>query len=134
MTIKATDTRIQLTIDKTKRKIIENVAKADGRSVNNWINQAISEKLERDDVKMLNELKKEYLNKEIKLVDLDNAMQGAFPIVTSIFEYDVKDMLENGYCYQTDNSPAGYNFEFEITKDNEDVTEIVVKITSIDEI
>lgn len=83
---------------------------------------------------MLNELRKNYLNKEIKLVNLDNAMQVTFPAVKSIFEYNVKEMLENGYCYQVDVSPSGYNFEFEIVKDAKDATKIIVKVTNIEEI
>jgi len=85
---------------------------------------------------MLELLKEKFLNKEVNLVDLDNEVLRLVPDAHSIFDYDVREMLENSFCYQcqTDTVPAGYNFEFEIVEDSEDATKIVAKVIDIFEV
>jgi hypothetical protein len=79
-------------------------------------------------------LKEEYLNEEIKLLDLDNDLQELVPYADSIFDGDTRDYIENSFCYQylTEPSLSGFNFEFEIIEDSDKVTDIVVKVINID--
>jgi Asp-tRNA(Asn)/Glu-tRNA(Gln) amidotransferase B subunit len=81
-------------------------------------------------------LKEQYLNQEIKLLDLDNNLQELIPQADSIFDGDTRDYIENSFCYQylTEPSLSGFNFEFEIIEDSNKITDIIVKIINIDNI
>lgn len=85
-------------------------------------------------------MKKEFMNKQFKLVDLDNDVINFIVekidveyTPKSIFEYDTRQMLKDSFCYQYDDS-EGYNFEFEIIKNNKSVLDITVKVINIIEI
>lgn len=82
---------------------------------------------------MLKQLQKEFLNKEYRLLDLDNEVTETLTSANSIYEYDVKEMLENGYCYQVSQTDS-YNFEFEIVEESENNFDIKVKVIDIEEI
>jgi hypothetical protein len=89
---------------------------------------------------VLDELKREYVGKEISLLDLDNNMQQLLNLgdKESIFNYDTREYLKDSFCYQYQDNPAGagtgFNFEFKIVKDNEDTTKIIVKVIDITEV
>lgn len=89
---------------------------------------------------LLNELKERFLGKEFKLLELDNDMQLILnreledtTYVNSIFDYNVREMLENSFCYNV-GACSGYNFTFEIIEDSEDELNIIVKVIDIDEV
>ena len=80
---------------------------------------------------MLERLKEEYLNREIKLLTLDQEMCKLFKTV-SIFEYNVEEMLEDGFTY-TQDEWQGYNFYFEIVEFNPgEPLNTIVRVTKID--
>lgn len=80
---------------------------------------------------ILRELKEEYLGKKVKLLELDNDMCGRFDYTDSIFDGDTKEFLEDGFCWDTAEM-EGFNFEFEIIEETEDILNTVVKVISID--
>lgn len=80
---------------------------------------------------MLKRLKEEYLNREIKLLTLDQEMCKLFG-TASIFEYDVEEMLQDGFVYMEDEW-QGYNFYFEIVEFNPgEPLNTIVRVTKID--
>lgn len=80
---------------------------------------------------MLEMLKKEYLDKEIKLLTLDQEMCEIFE-TSSIFEYDVEEMLEDGFTYMQDEW-QGYNFVFEVVEfDSSEPLKTIVRVVDID--
>ncbi len=80
---------------------------------------------------MLEMLKKEYLDKEIKLLTLDEEMCELFR-TSSIFEYDVEEMLQDGFVYMEDEW-QGYNFYFEVVDfDQDEPLKAVVRVVDID--
>ena len=80
---------------------------------------------------MLKRLKQEYLDREIKLLTLDQEMCELFR-TSSIFEYDVKEMLQDGFVYMEDEW-QGYNFVFEVVEfDSSEPLNAIVKIINID--
>lgn len=80
---------------------------------------------------MLERLKREYLNREIKLLTLDQEMCDQFR-TSSIFEYNLKEALEDGFVYM-ENEWQGYNFVFEIVEfDSSEPLNTIVRVTKID--
>lgn len=80
---------------------------------------------------MLERLKKEYLDKEIKLLTLDQEMCELFE-TSSILEYDVEEMLEDGFVYMEDEW-QGYNFVFEVVEfDSSEPLKTIVRVVDID--
>ncbi|NFV47234.1 hypothetical protein FDJ70_06045 [Clostridium botulinum] len=80
---------------------------------------------------ILRELKEEYLGKKVKLLELDNYMCGRFDYADSIFDRDTKEFLEDGFCWETAEM-EGFNFEFKVIEETEDILNTVVKVISID--
>lgn len=79
----------------------------------------------------IEKLKKDYLGKEVKLLNLDNKMCDLLG-ASSIFEYDVKEMLEDGFTYMQDEW-QGYNFYFEVVEFNPgEPLNAIVRVTKID--
>ena len=94
-----------------------------------------------DKENLLKELKKEFLNKEFTLLDLDNTIENLTESTTSIFDFD----LERDVMYSNKEGSCSYyiecndetdmdeviNVEFTVIKENEDEREILVKVTNI---
>ncbi|KOC56908.1 hypothetical protein IRP63_13900 (plasmid) [Clostridium botulinum] len=80
---------------------------------------------------MLKELKEEYVGKEVKLLELDNDMCSRFDYADSIFDGNTKEFLEDGFCWETAEM-EGFNFEFDVIEQTEDILDTVVKVVSID--
>lgn len=79
---------------------------------------------------IIKELKEELLNKELTLVEMDNIAESITGSTTSIFEA-INDCLEQksvGYYIREDKNII---VEFEIIEENEDKTEIKVKVTDV---
>ena len=81
-------------------------------------------------------LEKTYIGKEINLKQFDDEMRKVVSKASSIFDYDVREMLENSFCYQYayENIEEGFNVDFKIVKDSENVLDIIVKIVDIRDI
>jgi hypothetical protein len=83
--------------------------------------------------RILTQLKKQFLNKEFSLYELDSMVCGLIPTAESIFDYNTVEMLEDGFCYQTDYNidMRGYHFNFEVVQEAEFIGNIVVKVIEI---
>ena len=80
---------------------------------------------------MLERLKQEYLDREIKLLTLDQEICEIFE-TSSIFEYDVEEMLQDGFVYMEDEW-QGYNFVFEVVEfDSSEPLKTIVRVVDID--
>jgi hypothetical protein len=128
-----TEYRVSHKSEEDKKRFEEAVrenAKKMGLNVTNYIRVvALNSKGEDKMEKLVKELKEEYLNKEVRLLDLDNDLTEKLNC-KGIYEYDTRAMLENSFSYQVDDTDA-VNFEMEITEDGDNDLDIVVKITDI---
>lgn len=79
---------------------------------------------------MIKELKEELLNKEITLCEMDNVAERITESTTSVFDA-VSDCLEQKSCGYYIKENKNIIVEFDILEDNEDKTEIKVKVTDI---
>lgn len=86
-----------------------------------------------EDYKMeniINELKEELLNKEFKLVDMDNTVERITGSTWSVFDC-INDCLEQTSCAYYIKENKNIVVDFDIIENNEDETEIIVKVTSV---
>lgn len=85
---------------------------------------------------LLNLLKQELLNKEMRLIDLDNIVLDSFVIAgygitTSLFENEYYVMQNLSVSYETVIDKS-INVEFEIVKQEENNLDTIVKVIFID--
>lgn len=83
--------------------------------------------------RILTQLKKQFLNKEFSLYELDCKVCGLIPTAESIFDYNPVEMLLDGFCYQTDYNidMRGYHFNFKVVQETEYVDNTIVKVVDI---
>lgn len=91
---------------------------------------------------LADQLRKEYLDKEILLSELDSNIsqlenRSEWLFANSIFEHNVKEMIDTSFTYLENKDTnyefvSGINFEFQIIKDNEWETDITVKVKDIE--
>lgn len=80
---------------------------------------------------MIEELKKELLNKEMSLVDMDNEAERITGSTTTLFDAE-SDCMEQKSCAYYIDTDKDIVIEFEIVKLNkEDNTETIVKVTDV---
>lgn len=80
--------------------------------------------------KIIKELKKELLNKEMSLVDMDNETERITGSLTSLFD-DESDCMEQKSCAYYMGTDKNIIVEFEIVNKKEDNTETIVKVTDV---
>ena len=80
--------------------------------------------------KIIKELKEELLNKELTLLKMDNEVERITGSTTSVFDA-INDCLEqtSGAYYMEENK--NIIVAFDIVEENEEKTEIIVKVTDI---
>lgn len=94
--------------------------------VNNYIEE--SERIVMEN--MINELKEELLNKEMTLCEMDNTAERITESTTSVFDA-ISDCLDQKSCGYYIRESKNIIVEFDILEDNEDKTEIKVKVTDV---
>ncbi len=87
---------------------------------------------------LIENVKSELLGKEISLLDLDNTVQKITGSTTSLFDYEFCD-VKNGCSYYikfNDDTDMAEEIlvEYKIVANNEEKTEILVKITNVSEL
>ena len=80
--------------------------------------------------KLLKELKEELLNKDLTLVEMDNAVERITGSTTSIFD-EISDCLEQKSCAYYMEENKNIIVEFDIIEENEEETESLVKVIDI---
>lgn len=78
---------------------------------------------------MIKELKEELLNKELTLCEMDNIAEKITGSTSSIF--DAPDEIENGISAYWMAEDKNIMVEYTILEENEDKTEIKVKVTDV---
>lgn len=87
----------------------------------------------KEDYKMeeiIKKLKEELLNKEISLVDMDNAVQSTAETTDSLFDYE-SDCMEQNSCSYYIAEDKNIVVEWEIVNKEKDNLKTVVKVTDI---
>lgn len=79
---------------------------------------------------IVKKLKEELLNKEMKLVEMDNVAERLTESSTSIFD-TINDCLEQNSCAYYIEENKNIIIEFNVIEENEDKTEMKVKVTSV---
>ena len=93
---------------------------------NNYDNERIE--------KMIDEIKKEVLKKEMSLLDVDNTIENITGSTSSAFDYidDVLDQTSASYAIETKIlKDKEINVDFDIVENNEDPLKIIVKVWDI---
>lgn len=80
--------------------------------------------------KLIKELKEELLNKKLTLVEMDNTMESITGSETSVFD-TIRECLEQKSCAYYMEENKNIIVEFDIVEDNEEKTEILIKVTDI---
>lgn len=121
-------------IDKDVFEKFKNKLNDNNKTFNGFVNEQIQEYLKNEEEikmeNMLKELKEELLNKEITLCEMDNIAERITKSTTSIFDA-ISDCLEQKSCGYAIDENKNIIVEFEIIEENEDKTEIIIKVVDI---
>lgn len=80
--------------------------------------------------KLLEELKNELLNKKMTLAEMDNKAQEITNCTEGVFDYLEDCLAQNSVSYYIEED-KNIIVEFEVVKNNDNATEIEVKVTNI---
>ncbi len=85
--------------------------------------------------KLVEELKSELLGKEMTLLEVDNKVEGITGSTTSLFDYGFEEVKSSCSYYIQYNDETDMDeeilVEYEIVEDNEEQTDIIVKVTNV---